>query len=66
MPRCSPHPTPSPDHFFNTLPATVLFRFVERYDIDRAILNIGSGIEASVSGLAGTIERVTRKSAHRL
>lgn len=34
--------------------------------VDRAILNVGSGVETSIAGLADTIERVANKALHRL
>lgn len=34
--------------------------------VDRSILNIGSGVEVSISELADTVERATGKSVHRL
>ncbi|MHB0857835.1 MAG: NAD-dependent epimerase/dehydratase family protein [Anaerolineae bacterium] len=38
----------------------------EREGIDRSILNIGSGVEVSLSGLVDTIERVLGRRVHRL
>ena len=38
----------------------------EKDGIDRSILNIGSGVEVSISELVDAIERATGKSAHRL
>ena len=43
-----------------------LVRAGQAEGVDRCILNVGSGVETSVAGLADAIEKVANKSLHRL